>query len=56
MSFVAQYEWKNIKTGKRELTYSPTTAPDESGEWKRVYSVAIGSVPGAGGSPSRKAN
>lgn len=53
MSF-KQYEWKN-EHGEIELTTEPDKKPDKDGEWKRVYSVAIGSVPGAGGSPARKA-
>lgn len=45
--------------GKRvqnEYEYRTTTTldpPDDSGTWQRVYSVGIGPVMGAGGSPAR---
>lgn len=53
------YEWKRWNEETQEFDYNLTMTldpPDESGQWRRVYSVAIGQVPGAGGSPARGAN
>lgn len=52
------YEWKNVKTGEIvSVTRSfddHNVPPDEDGEWVRHFgTIAIGQVPGAGGSPSR---
>ena len=48
-----EYDWKNEKTGDIQTTDHHATPPDDSGEWKRVYSFGLGSIMGAGGSPSR---
>jgi len=52
-----RYAWRNVKTGEiREVVRSideHDIPPTKSGKWERIYSVAIGSVSGAGGSPSR---
>lgn len=45
------YEWKNVKTGKIVEHDHWSEPPDLPGKWQRVYSVAIGRVPGASGSP-----
>ena len=42
-----EYEYKTSKT-----TRQPKDT-DGKGEWSRVYSFGVGSVPGAGGSPAR---
>lgn len=61
------YEWKRLKVcvdpecacGKPEgyeYTFTETTRPPKGKGWQRVYSLSIGRVAGAGGSPSRKVN
>ena len=42
------YEWKNEKTGKVVETDKHDEPPDLPGKWKRVYSLSIGAVSGAG--------
>lgn len=61
------YEWKRrvfwgggdhgeeVEGWEYEFTESHDTPPPGKG-WKRVYSLSIGSVRGAGGSPARKVN
>lgn len=47
------YIWKNSKTDEVIETESRETPPDQTGDWKRVYSFGLGSVMGAGQSPGR---
>lgn len=47
------YEWCKISNGVVVTTTSATVPPDTSGDWKRVYSFGVASVPGAAGSPAR---
>jgi len=63
-----EYEWKRMNPGPDDpgwpfgfdYEYATTTTleppPNDdphAGPWRRVYSVGVGSVPGAGGSPAR---
>lgn len=45
-----EYEWKN-ENGEVRVTDRWDKKPDEPGDWKRIYSVGIGRVEGAGGGP-----
>lgn len=52
-----QYEWVNKKTGE-VVTVERKIAdykvpPDDSGDWERIFTFAVGRVEGAGGSPNR---
>ena len=51
------YEWKRFNEETQEWDFELTdhyaTPPDSTGQWQRVYSVGIGQVQGAGGSPAR---
>lgn len=47
------YQWVNTKTNEYRETDSYDTPPTKSKHWKRIYSLGIGNVPGAGGSPVR---
>lgn len=46
------YEWQNLDSGEVVEHNHPSSPPSE-GNWKRIYSVSVGKVKGAGGSPSR---
>lgn len=46
------YEWRH-ENGSVVETDEPSTPPDTSGKWERVFSFGISTVNGAGGSPSR---
>lgn len=48
-----QYEWQNIKTGKIVDHDHWSIAPSLPGKWRRVFSVAVGTVNGAAGTPAR---
>jgi hypothetical protein len=43
------YEWKNARTGEVVEHDHWSEPPRKPGTWKRVYSVGIGRVEGAGG-------
>lgn len=51
------YEWKNAKTGEVVEHDHWSMPPRKPGTWRRIYSVGIGRVEGAGGNsgmPSTK--
>jgi hypothetical protein len=51
------YEWKNDETGETVEHDHHAEPPPLPGEWRRVFSVGVGRVEGAGGSagmPSTK--
>jgi len=49
---IKTYLWKD-EDGNLEETESYDTPPTTDKQWRRVYSVGIGRVGGAGGSPSK---
>jgi hypothetical protein len=46
------YEWKNIRTGEIIEHSHWSIPPDESGDWRRIFSFGVGRVEGAGSSPA----
>lgn len=47
------YDWKNVRTGKIVQHDHYSEPPKKRGKWVRVYSVGVGRIEGAGGSPGR---